>query len=165
MLRAYPEYQFDSQTMDIHLAFESTFQHPWATSNQSEDLASSFLYYYGNTEGQIGYNGKDFMVRDVVAYPSRSGVPPSPSIFLIDRIKDPMFPLTGLADGATAAETIVVDKPPNALVGEGVVPALETNTSREIVLFGVVQHFELYNEFGFRLRCFLFMLCLILGTC
>lgn len=118
VLRAHPDYIFDSQTLDLHLAPELTFQHPWPTGTQSEDLSSPLLYHYPNVEGQIRCYGRDIVVLELVAYPPRSGVPPSRSPLVLEPIVDPVFSLLGLRDHTAVNQVLVVQNSPEPLAGQ-----------------------------------------------
>lgn len=112
VLRAHPDYIFDSQTMVLHLALKPTFQYPWLIGTQSEDLSSPLLYHYPNAKAQIRCYGRDFVVPDLLAYPSLSDIPPSPSLLILEQISDPAFPLLGLQDYSTANSILVVQDSP-----------------------------------------------------
>lgn len=92
ILRVHPEYTFDLQTMDLHLAPEPTFQYPWPMGIQSEDLSSPLLYHYPNTEGKIGCYMREFVVRKLVVYLPHSGVLPSPSPLVLSLLLILPFP-------------------------------------------------------------------------
>lgn len=76
------------------------------------------------------------MVWELVACPPRTGVPPNPSLLILDPTIDPAFPLPELVDHPVMNQPLIVEDPSDHLSEkQDSVPVEQTgNTAEDVIL-------------------------------